>query len=132
MGLRLAHQDQSARQIASWLEARPEVAQVLHPALPSHPDYKIWLRDFSGAGGLFAIILKPASEAKVHAMVESYKLFSMGFSWGGFESLVVPHTQPIKRNHPKTYADGPLIRYAIGLEGVEDLINDLEQGFSAL
>ena len=132
MALRLAHQDQAARHIATWLEARPEVAQVLHPALPSHPDHAIWKRDFSGAGGLFAVILKPVAEAKVHAMLEAYQLFSMGFSWGGFESLVVPHTQPIKRNHAKTYARGPLIRYAIGLEDVGDLIADLERGFGVL
>ena len=132
MGLRLAHQDHAARTIASWLEARPEVAQVLHPALPSHRDHAIWQRDFSGAGGLFAIILKPVAEARVHAMLESYKLFAMGFSWGGYESLVIPHTQPLRRDHAKTYADGPLIRYAIGLEGVDDLIADLEHGFGCL
>lgn len=132
MSLRLAHQDQAARRIAAWLEGRPEVAQVLHPALPSHPDHAIWQRDFSGAGGLFGIILKPVSQDKVFAMVESFKLFSLGFSWGGYESLVVPHTQPLRRDHAKTYADGPLIRYAIGLEGMDDLIADLEQGFAVL
>jgi cysteine-S-conjugate beta-lyase len=132
MALRMAHQDQVARQLAIWLEARPEVAAVLHPALPSHPDYNIWLRDFTGAGGLFSIVLNPASEAKVHAMVEAYSIFSIGFSWGGYESLVICHTNPIRRDHPKTYPDGPVVRYSIGLEAIEDLIGDLERGFDAL
>jgi cysteine-S-conjugate beta-lyase len=132
MALRMAHQDKIARQLATWLTARPEVAAVLHPALPSHPDYNIWLRDFTGAGGLFSIVLNPASEAKVHAMVEAYSIFSIGFSWGGYESLVICHTNPIRRDHPKTYPDGPIVRYSIGLEAIEDLIGDLERGFEAL
>jgi cystathionine beta-lyase len=132
MALRLAHQDQAARHMARWLEARPEVAQVLHPALASHPDHAIWQRDFTGAGGVFAVILKPVSQARVHAMVQTYQLFALGFSWGGYESLVLAHTQPLKRNHAKTYADGPLIRFAIGLESVDDLLADLERGFGVL
>lgn len=132
MALRMAHQDQAARRIATWLESRPEVAQVLHPALPSHPDNALWQRDFSGAGGLFSIVLEPASDAAVHAMVEAYQLFSLGFSWGGFESLVICHTQPLKRDHPQTYAVGPLVRFSIGLESVDDLIADLTSGFEAM
>lgn len=132
MSLRMAHQDQAARKIAAWLEARPEVAAVLHPALPSHLDHAIWQRDFTGAGGLFAIVLHPTAEAKVHAMLEAYHLFSMGFSWGGYESLVVCHTSPLKRDHPKSYPDGPIVRYSIGLEDVDDLLNDLQRGFEAL
>lgn len=132
MALRMAHQDMAARHIASWLEARPEVAQVLHPALPSHPDHDLWQRDFTGAGGLFSIVLKPVPDAQVFAMVEAYRLFSMGFSWGGFESLVVCHTKMPTRNHPTSFAQGPLVRFSIGLESVEDLISDLEHGFTAL
>jgi cysteine-S-conjugate beta-lyase len=132
MGLRMAHQDQQARALASWLEARPEVAQVLHPALPSHPQHSLWVRDFTGAGGLFSIILKPVAQAKLHAMLESYQVFSMGFSWGGFESLALPCNPQLQRVAKAYHADGPLVRYSIGLESIDDLIADLERGFAAL
>lgn len=132
MGLRLAHQDAAARRLAAWLEARPEIAQVLHPALPSSPDYALWQRDFSGAGGVFSVVLKPVSTAKVHAMVESYSLFGLGYSWGGYESLVMSYTGKIPRDHPKSHNEGPIVRYSIGLEAVEDLIADLVRGFEVL
>jgi cystathionine beta-lyase len=132
MGLRMAHQDRVAREIAAWLEGRPEVAQVLHPALPSHPDHAIWQRDFTGAGGLFSVVFKPFAAAKINAMAEAYQIFSMGFSWGGFESLALPSTVQITRQFPALHPKGPIVRYSIGLEAQEDLMADLERGFAVL
>lgn len=132
MALRMRHQDDSARRIAAWLESRPEVARVLHPALPSHPDHALWARDFTGAGGLFAIVLRPYSEAQVHAFCEACRVFGMGFSWGGFESLILPLNPQVKRACPGGAPSGPLIRLAIGLEDGADLIADLEAAFARL
>src|SRR5581483_3465638 len=89
LAVRLAHHQRSGLEIARWLAQRPEVARVLHPALESDPGHAIWKRDFTGASGLFSVVLKPAPQAAVDAMLNSLKLFGMGFSWGGFESLII-------------------------------------------
>lgn len=132
MHVRLKQHDATAREVAAWLAARPEVARVLHPAFPDFPDHALWKRDFTGAAGLFGVVLKPCSEAQLAAMLESYKHFGLGFSWGGYESLVIPCDPQVKRVATTWNAEGPLLRYSIGLETTADLIADLEAGFARL
>ncbi len=132
MPLRLDRQGASALAVARWLEARPEVAQVLHPALPTHPDHALFARDFQGASGVFSIVLHPASEAQVAAMLDGLRLFGLGFSWGGYESLVITCDPQLKRTARAWRAAGPLLRFSIGLEHPDDLIADLAEGFTRL
>jgi cystathionine beta-lyase len=105
---------------------------VLHPALESDPGHAIWKRDFTGACGLFSVVLKPASEAAVYAFMNALTLFGMGFSWGGFESLVILFDCSTYRTATKWTPSGPTLRFHIGLEDPGDLIADLERGFAAL
>ncbi len=132
LGLRLARHYQSGLRVARWLEQRPEVLRVLHPALASDPGHKIWQRDFSGACGLFSIVLKPCSQTAVYAFMNELTLFGMGYSWGGFESLVISFDCAEYRTATKWAPGGPTLRFHIGLEDPEDLIADLERGFAAL
>ena len=130
--VRLKQHEASALEIAHWLQTRPEVRRVLHPALPDHPGHAYWKRDFTGSSGLFAIELRPCPRAAVAAMVEGMALFGIGFSWGGFESLILPF-EPNELQRVSTIPhDGPLVRLHIGLEEVSDLITDLEHGFDRL
>ena len=132
IGVRMRHQQQSALKIARWLQARPEVARVLYPALESDPGHAIWKRDFTGAASLFGAILKPASGNATAAMINALKLFGIGSSWGGFESLAIRADVTRYRTATKWDPGGPLVRFHIGLEDAYDLIADLEQGFAAL
>jgi cysteine-S-conjugate beta-lyase len=132
LGVRLARHNQSGLTVARWLAQRPEVLRVLHPALESDPGYKIWRRDFSGACGLFSIVLKPTAEKSVHAFMNELALFGMGFSWGGFESLVILFDCTEYRTATKWAPGGPTLRFHIGLEDPDDLLADLESGFAAM
>ena len=132
LGVRLARHYESGLRVARWLAQRPEVLRVLHPALDSDPGYKIWQRDFSGACGLFSIVLKPTSENSVYAFMNELTLFGMGFSWGGFESLVISFDCTEYRTATRWAPGGPTLRFHVGLEDPEDLIADLEHGFKAM
>jgi cystathionine beta-lyase len=132
MAVRLERHQKSAIEIAQWFERRPEVLRVLHPALPGNPGHAIWQRDFSGASGLFSIVLKPMPEAALHAFCDALTLFGMGFSWGGYESLVIIFDCAAYRTATPWAPGGPCLRFHIGLEDTSDLIADLEQGFAAM
>jgi cystathionine beta-lyase len=132
MGVRLKQQMASAIEVARFLEGRPEVSRVLYPALESHPGHALWKRDFRGAASLFAFVLKPVNEQAVKSFVNTLKLFGIGSSWGGFESLInIAHTDNL-RTATNWKAEGPVIRLHIGLEATKDLIADLDNAFAAL
>jgi cystathionine beta-lyase len=132
LGVRLERHQKSGLELARWLAGRPEVARVIHPALPADPGHALWTRDFTGASGLFSIVLKPVPRTKLAAMVDGLSLFGMGYSWGGFESLILPFDPSAYRTATKWQAEGPALRLHAGLEDVEDLKADLEAGFARL
>lgn len=130
MGVRLRAQEAAALRIARWLRDRPEVARVLHPALPDCPGHEIWRRDFKGAAGLFAFSLAGAGTTERTRFIEALKLFPIGWSWGGYESLVSP-VHAMRTANPRDFG-GPLVRLQIGLEDPDDLIADIEQALKGL
>jgi len=130
MGLRLDHHQRSALDVASWLEQQPGVAQVLHPALPSHPDHALWKRDFSGSSGVFSVVLAGGGQKQQHAFLDALTIFGLGYSWGGYESLAVPVFLGDRVVAKGPYA-GPVIRLQIGLEDVADLKADIARGLAA-
>jgi len=130
MAVRLARHQETALCLCRWLAQRPEVSRVLYPALETDPGYAIWKRDFSGASGLFGVVLKDVPHAAFATFMNSLKLFGMGFSWGGYESLIVP--AKLHRTAARFNAEGQLARIHAGLEDAGDLIADLDQGFAKM
>lgn len=132
LAVRLDRHYKSGLAVARWLEQRPEVLRMLHPAMPSHPGHALWKRDFSGASGLFSMVLKPVPQKAVYAFLDTLELFGIGASWGGYESLAIPFDCAPVRTATRWEPGGPTVRFHIGLEAVEDLLGDLERGFAAL
>ena len=130
LAMRMDHHQASALEVARWLTKHPAIARVIHPALESDPSHALWKRDFTGSSGLFSIALKPMPTAKVHAFLDALDLFGLGFSYGGFESLVIHCDPQLKRTSSTPDLGGPLIRLSIGLEEPADLIADLEQALA--
>ena len=132
MDLRLREAERQGLALAQWLEHRPEVLRVIHPALPGHPGHALWKRDYTGSSGLFSIVLKPAPEAAVAAFLDGLELFGLGYSWGGYESLAIPFDCSATRTATRFAPGGPTVRFSVGLEDIEDLKADLDRGFKRL
>lgn len=133
LSVRLREHQRHALELARWLSSREEVAKVLYPALPGHPGHALWKRDFTGAAGLFAVILQPRyGKGAVDAMLDGLRLFGLGHSWGGFESLIVPADPALYRLPGHWQERGALLRVHAGLEDVEDLKADLAEGLERL
>lgn len=132
LAVRLTQHQKSALAVATWLRDRPEVDEVLYPALPGARGHELWRRDFRAASGLFGVILKPVGKDRIAAMLDHMRLFRMGWSWGGFESLIIPTFPERLRTATEWRCAGPCLRLHIGLEDVNDLMADLSEGFARL
>ena len=132
LSVRMAAHQRQAQQLCEWLAQQPEVAEILWPAWPEHPDHGLWQRDFRGAGGLFSVLLTPVSDTALAAMLDGMQLFGMGYSWGGFESLVLPADPSACRTAVPWRREGRLLRFHAGLEHGDDLIADLKAAFQRL
>ena len=132
LSTRLERHQENANEIVKWLKKQDGVERILHPGQKGFPGHNIWKRDFTGASGLFGAVLKPAPLPALKAFFNAFKLFGIGFSWGGYESLAL-HVKPeTYRSATEWRADGPVIRFHAGLEDIEDLKNDLERALMAL
>jgi cystathionine beta-lyase len=132
LAVRLERHTQSGLRIAHWLREQPEVAEVIYPALPGSRGHELWKRDFTGACGLFGVALKPAPKARVSALLDGMRLFRMGWSWGGFESLIIPANVERAKRTFAWQVEGPYLRLHVGLESADDLIADLADGLARL
>jgi cysteine-S-conjugate beta-lyase len=132
LAVRLARHQASAMEVASWLAQRPEVREVLYPALPGDRGHALWKRDFRCASGLFGVVLEPVDPARVARMLDGMRLFGLGWSWGGFESLIIPTWPERSRTATAWNPGGPSLRLQIGLEDPQDLLEDLEDGLTRL
>jgi cystathionine beta-lyase len=131
MGVRLKRHEENALQVARWLAEQPQVAKVLHPALPDCPGHELWARDFRGASGLFSFVLNGGKDGARARLIDGLRHFGIGYSWGGFESLALPIDPERSRSVRKPQEDGPTVRLHIGLEDPQDLIDDLAGGLAA-
>ena len=132
LAVRLQRHTASALRIAQWLREQPEVAEVIFPALPGSRGHELWQRDFTGACGLFGMVLKPVAKDRIDAMLDGMRLFRMGFSWGGFESLILPTYPERTRTATRWETQGPCLRLHVGLEDPDDLLEDLTAGLARL
>ena len=128
---RFHQQEATSLALADWLSTHDKVTQVLHPAHKSHPDHALWTRDFTGGGCIFSVVLKPCTPEEVLAFINALKIFGIGYSYGGFESLCIHCDPQLKRTHLKSF-NGPLVRFACGLEAMIDLKNDISQAFNEI
>lgn len=129
---RMRQHEKQALELARWLAERPEVERVLHPAFPDHPGHEFWKRDFTGSSGLFGIVLKEYPKHAVAAMLDGMEIFGMGYSWGGYESLIVPQDPGTLRTARPWHDRGQTLRLHAGLEDIADQIDDLKRGFERL
>lgn len=132
LSVRLQRHQENALALANWLQSRNEVTRILHPALPDFPGHTLWARDFTGSSGLFSIIIKPVEKPALAAMLNDLKMFGMGYSWGGFESLILPSNPRGGRTATRWTEEGQVLRIHAGLEDVNDLISDLDDAFARL